>query len=201
MEESKTILLVEDETAVRTLLSQSLQRYGFALLEAASGPDALEMTRHYSRTIHVLVSDVMMPGMTGVELAKELCSQRPSLKVVLISGYSDLPPLEKDWVFLQKPFPPSVLTEKIARLCARCGEACQAQPETAAAEETLRKQMRIAREAYAQTSQEYERLVVGGDLLEGLERVATLRKDSLQTYADSVRQFAEFQKRKPGAPK
>jgi CheY-like chemotaxis protein len=203
MEESKTILVVDDEESVRMLLSQSLRRCGFSLLEAASGPDAIQMTRQYSDAIHVLVSDVMMPGMTGIELARELSAERPSLKVVLISGFSVLPPsLDKGWEFLQKPFPPSALAEKVQRLCAPCDGDGRTQAESASrgeSEEALRLQMRDAREEYVRSSQEYERLLSGTNHSPALEDAATARKNSLQAYADCVRQFAEFMKRKPGA--
>jgi DNA-binding NtrC family response regulator len=117
MDEPKTILVVDDEAAVRILLSRSLQRCGYALLEAANGSDAIEVNRQHPGEIHVLVSDVRMPGMNGVEVAKELCIARPGLKVLLISGFHDLPPnVEKSWEFMQKPFSPSALAERIQRM-------------------------------------------------------------------------------------
>src|SRR5258708_10872017 len=136
--EPTTILLVDDEDAVRMLLCQSLRRCGYTLLEAANGTDALAVTRHSHQPIDILISDVLMPGMNGTELAKKLCAERPTLKVVLISGFCDLPDgVEPGWEFLQKPFPPSVLCEKLKRMLAAAHQ-----------EDALREQMRKAREAH-----------------------------------------------------
>jgi len=117
MLDTKTILIVDDEAAIRLLFCESLRRYGYHVLEACSGPDALAVNNGYSKPIDVLVSDVMMPGMTGFELAHEICAARPQLKVILISGYSELPAdLERGWAFLQKPFAPSKLCAMLEEL-------------------------------------------------------------------------------------
>jgi DNA-binding NtrC family response regulator len=113
-----TVLVVDDEAAIRLLLCQALRRCGFEALEAGTGSDALELAGRYSRPIDALVSDVVMPGMNGPELARRLSAIRPSLKVILISGYTDQPSaVQPDWVFLQKPFSPSTLCNKLEELC------------------------------------------------------------------------------------
>jgi CheY-like chemotaxis protein len=119
MERTRTILVVDDEATVRTLLTQSLQRFGFRLLEAGAGTEALAVARDYREDIDALVCDVVMPGMDGPALARKLCAARPGLKVILISGYCEEPPsMEPNWEFLSKPFSPFVLCHKIEKLCA-----------------------------------------------------------------------------------
>jgi DNA-binding NtrC family response regulator len=118
MESLGTILVVDDEAAIRMLICQALRRCGFEAIEAGSPCDALELACNYPRTINALVSDVVMPGMNGPELARKLCESRPGLKVILISGYTDQPSaVQPDWVFLQKPFSPSTLCNKLEELC------------------------------------------------------------------------------------
>ena len=118
MEKAKTILVVDDEAMVRMLLSQSLQRFGFHLLEAGAGPEALDVARDYGQDIDALVCDVVMPGMDGPALARKLCAARPGMKVILISGYCEEPPsMEPNWEFLAKPFSPFVLCHKLEKLC------------------------------------------------------------------------------------
>ena len=214
MEAPKTVLLVDDEAAIRTMLCQALQRNGFTMLEAESGPAAIELTRRESCPIDVLVSDVVMPGMNGIELARELCAERPGLRVVLISGYADTPaPIEPDWQLLHKPFPPSVLAEKIKLICPAAAAAaasalsdCQpGQESLQQIEEALQREMREAREEYVRTSREYRRLVGSGKEVPDSDpdplltrQAADIRKAKLQAYAESVSRLAEFMKRKNG---
>jgi two-component system, cell cycle sensor histidine kinase and response regulator CckA len=146
MPEPRTILVVDDEASVRMLLCQALRRCGFHPIEAGSGRDALAVADVYQGNIKALVSDVVMPGMNGTDLARQLCAARPSLKVVLISGYTDeLPAMQPGWVFLQKPFLPDTLCDKLKALCG--GE------ET---EEKLRQDMQKSHKRYLQSSQEYD---------------------------------------------
>jgi len=209
MEASKTVLLVDDEAAIRTMLCQALQRNGFTMLEAESGPAAIELTRRESCPIDVLVSDVVMPGMNGIELARELCAERPGLRVVLISGYADTPaPIEPDWQLLHKPFPPSVLAEKIKLVCPEAAASapsdCQPGEESLQQiEEALQREMREAREEYVRASREYRRLVGFGKEVPASDpdplltrQAADLRKTKLQAYAESVSRLAELRKRK-----
>lgn len=107
---TETILIVEDETPVRWILKDVLGRYGYRLLEAASGVQALALWHQHHREIALLVTDMVMPvGLTGQELAEKFTAQKPALKVLYISGYSlqaagrDLSILDSP-NFLQKPF-------------------------------------------------------------------------------------------------
>ena len=85
---SETVLVVEDEQSVRDLAVKSLRRQGYRVLAAANGEEALARAAADEGTIHVLLSDVVMPGMTGPELATRLLAQRPDLRVLLMSGYA-----------------------------------------------------------------------------------------------------------------
>ena len=114
----ETVLLVEDETSVRDLLRETLQRQGYRVLAANSGEQAMERARSHRGPIHILVSDVVMPGMGGPELAERLAPLHPELRVLHISGYADDAILrhgvsEGTTAFLQKPFTPEALVRKM----------------------------------------------------------------------------------------
>jgi len=115
---SETILLVEDEPALRGLVRTMLRRCGYTVLEAKHGEEALQICRSYGGRIDLLLSDVVMPGMNGSELAGRAAVLRPKLRVLLMSGYTDdvicrHGILEKGIPFLQKPFAPDALAQKI----------------------------------------------------------------------------------------
>jgi two-component system cell cycle sensor histidine kinase/response regulator CckA len=83
-----SVLVVDDEIAVRRFATRVLQREGYRVLEAADGVEALEMLNNGAAGIEVVVSDVVMPRLNGVELTRELSSLRPGLPVLLMSGYA-----------------------------------------------------------------------------------------------------------------
>ncbi len=113
----ETILLVEDEPALRIMMAKSLTRLGYHVLEASTGFKALEVWKEHSAKIHLLLTDLMMPdGMTGKELGQRLSQENPKLKVIYMSGYSaDIVakdfPLQEGVNFLSKPF----MTQKLAQ--------------------------------------------------------------------------------------
>jgi CheY-like chemotaxis protein len=86
---SETVLVVEDEEGLRGLARSMLETYGYVVLLAGDGAAALEVARDYPDPIHLLMTDVLMPKMGGIELAKQLCASRPELKVLYTSGYND----------------------------------------------------------------------------------------------------------------
>ena len=115
---TETILLVEDEEAVRTLISRVLQGSGYRILEARHGKEALEICGQHIGPIHLMVTDVIMPQMSGRELAVKLAPVRPEMKVLFMSGYPDNAivhhgVLEPGTAFLQKPFTLSALENKV----------------------------------------------------------------------------------------
>jgi PAS domain S-box-containing protein len=121
---SGTILLVEDEAEVRAVLRAGLVRDGHKILEACNGAEALEVSAAYEDTIDLLMTDVVMPGLSGRELADRLVPLRKGIKVLYISGYNEDLVLQKGVVegqmeFLQKPFTPSALARKVRQMLLR----------------------------------------------------------------------------------
>jgi CheY-like chemotaxis protein len=111
----ETVLLVEDEDIVRALLQRILENAGYQVLTAASGDDALVVAAGHATPIDVLVTDVVMPGMSGREVAEQLREARPSLSVIFVSGYTEEAianhgVLGDRAVFLQKPFDAAAIT-------------------------------------------------------------------------------------------
>jgi CheY-like chemotaxis protein len=115
---SETILLVEDEGAVHTLVRTILERHGYRVLEALSGGDALLICEQHTATIHVLLTDVVMPRMRGPELARRVQQKLPHVKVVFISGYTEeihgTTNSLNGGSFLQKPFSRAQLLQKLS---------------------------------------------------------------------------------------
>ncbi|MDQ2948682.1 MAG: response regulator, partial [Acidobacteriota bacterium] len=114
----ETILLVEDEKAVRALTGLALQKKGYTLLEAASGEEAISLCEEHLGPIHLLVSDVVMPDMGGRQLAERLTVLRPEMRVLFVSGYTDDAVvrhgvLQAEVAFLQKPFTMDALHRKV----------------------------------------------------------------------------------------
>jgi signal transduction histidine kinase/ActR/RegA family two-component response regulator len=112
----ETVLVVEDEEAVRELAVESLQRHGYHVITAASGEQALSIASAHDGTIHLLLTDVVMPGMKGPELANRLRAMRPGMRVLMMSGYAtevvtgqDL----KDGSIVAKPFSPASLARAV----------------------------------------------------------------------------------------
>ena len=110
----KTILFADDDGQLQTFISALLTRCGYNLIVAGSGQDALQKAREFGGVIHLLLSDVEMPGMTGIELATQLNQERPDTKILLISGLpSGILVLNNGWQFLPKPFAADMLRDRI----------------------------------------------------------------------------------------
>jgi two-component system cell cycle sensor histidine kinase/response regulator CckA len=117
----ETILLAEDEEAVRGFLGLSLRTQGYTVLEARDGHQALEIFRQHRDSIDLIVTDVVMPGLSGRELAEQLLAERPALKVLYLSGYTDDAILRHGAItmgraFLSKPVTPSQLAHKVREI-------------------------------------------------------------------------------------
>ncbi|MEO8295421.1 MAG: response regulator, partial [Gemmatimonadota bacterium] len=115
---NETVLIAEDEPAVRNLTQRVLKSKGYTVLTAASGPEALTLVQNYQQPIHLLLTDVVMPGMSGPQLAERLLGEQPQIKVLFMSGYTTAAihhhgVLEPGVSYLQKPFSPSGLSEKV----------------------------------------------------------------------------------------
>ncbi len=115
---TETVLLAEDAAAVRAVARQVLERQGYTVLEAPDGELALHLAQRHSGPIHLLLTDVVMPGMSGRQLADRLAPARPDMKVLYASGYTDDSVvrhgvLEEGMPYLQKPFTPESLARKV----------------------------------------------------------------------------------------
>jgi len=118
---AETILVVEDQEPVRRLTRKILETKGYAVLAAADGPEALRVAQHHAGAIHVLVTDVVMPGMSGREVGRRLSAERPGMRVLYLSGHADDSivrhgVLEPGLAFLQKPFTPDTLARRVRDL-------------------------------------------------------------------------------------
>jgi CheY-like chemotaxis protein len=118
---TETVLLVEDAPALRAAARQILTRYGYAVLEAASAEEAIDLLGRPGNRIDLLLTDVVMPGVSGRELAEKFAALSPRAKVLYRSGYTDDSVvrhgvLESGVAFLQKPFSPDILARKVRQV-------------------------------------------------------------------------------------
>jgi CheY-like chemotaxis protein len=114
----ETVLLVEDEQALRKFARLALESHGYQVKEAGNGTEAIRLAGHHDGSIHLLVTDVVMPGMGGRDLAEVIRSQFPTVRVLYMSGYTDDAIVRHGIVeatdaFLQKPFTPQGLVRKV----------------------------------------------------------------------------------------
>jgi CheY-like chemotaxis protein len=114
----ETILVVDDEPGIRGLMRKILRRERYMVLEAGNAEEALAVALSHAGPIDLLLTDVMMPGLTGPELARRMCEAAPNLKVLYISGYAPEEALQPEqlaagFAFLRKPFTLGALVSRV----------------------------------------------------------------------------------------
>lgn len=124
---SETILLVEDEDLVRNLVRETLRREGYRVLDAPNAPEARRICGTHRGKIHLLITDVVMPKEGGRDLAESLAPKRPEMKVLFMSGYTDLAVvnsgmLDSESAFIQKPFTPADLSRAVREILEADGQ-------------------------------------------------------------------------------
>lgn len=121
----KLILVVEDEPAIRRLVQTALDREGVRVISAANGEEALALAADPDLSIDLLLTDLVMPGMSGIELAEDLRHQNPTLRIAYMSGYAENPEAlaasranvpAAETLFIAKPFAAEVLVSRILEL-------------------------------------------------------------------------------------
>jgi DNA-binding response OmpR family regulator len=118
LEGRETVLLVEDAPALRSAARQILSRRGYTVLEAGSGEEALEIAARHAGGVHLLLTDVVMPGLSGAQLAERFRAVAPGTRVLFMSGYTDDSivrhgVVESGVAYLQKPFTPETLLQRV----------------------------------------------------------------------------------------
>ncbi len=118
---TETLLIVENEAAIRNLLQMALRKSGYNVLAAESGREALDLVRNHSGPIHLLITDVMMPDIDGPELVRRLSTLRPETRTLFMSGYMDDALGEQGVLpanvnFIQKPFSPRTIAQKVREI-------------------------------------------------------------------------------------
>ena len=120
------MLVVEDEDAVRRIVKIALESTGYRVIEARNGTEALEAARTHAGAIHIVVTDVVMPEMSGRELAERIAKDLPGVRILYMSGYTDDAVVrhgivESGVAFLQKPFSPLALARKVREVLDGAG--------------------------------------------------------------------------------
>lgn len=120
-EGTKTVLVVEDEPGIRELVSEVLKRNGYRVLTACNGDEAFSIAEGENGSIQMVLTDLVMPGVSGVELAKKLREKSPHIKILLMSGYSantldQHGTLDAGTSLLEKPFTPSILVSRVREM-------------------------------------------------------------------------------------
>jgi CheY-like chemotaxis protein len=118
---TETVLVAEDQAEVRHLIVKALKRYGYRTISAASGLEALRLAEEFDGPIHVLLADVVMPGLSGQELAERLLGQRPDVRVLYTSGYTDEDIARRGVIdpavaLIPKPFTSKSLAKRVRQL-------------------------------------------------------------------------------------
>jgi CheY-like chemotaxis protein len=123
LEGMETVLVVEDDRAVRLLVNNVLSKRGYRVLEASGGEEAMQVALSHDGPIHLLLSDVMMPEMHGPDVANRLRPFRPAMKVMFMSGYVRPGGLDPKAEFMSKPFQPETLVRRVREVLDKADAA------------------------------------------------------------------------------
>lgn len=202
---SETVLVVDDDDTVRAMIRETLKMKGYTVLDARFNSAALLMAGRHQGPIHLMIADVMMPGVTGRELARRLESLRPDMKLLYISGYSRDAVfggklLEEGAVFLEKPISPDILLPKVREIldwqaAETKGDSIQEETEDDFVVKTVtdllgrRQDFGLSQEQAARIRavlHEYERnrLVCEADFVVAELHVQTLIQDDAAAFSD-----------------
>jgi two-component system cell cycle sensor histidine kinase/response regulator CckA len=125
---SATVLVVEDDESLRELTTEILKEIGYDVLVASNGRQALEICEANGRNIQLMISDMVMPEMDGLQLAEKVAGAHPGMKIILMSGYTEHAVMRQRSVppgihFVHKPFTPTALRAKVREVLASDGKA------------------------------------------------------------------------------
>ena len=197
---SETVLIAEDEANVRDLAAEILLGYGYRVLVASDGREALEMAETHGEPVNLLLADVVMPGMNGKALAEKLRASTPGLKVIFMSGYADeaVAPHGVEEVgvaYLSKPFPPEELVSKVREVLAM-----PATPHTILVVDDEEAVRRLLQEVLG----ERYRVLLAADGREALEAIAgepnldLVITDLVMPNLEGIETIQAIRKAKPG---
>ena len=199
-EASKTVLVVDDEECIRRAAEAALSRVGYSPIAASNGLKALETSRGFKGEIHLLLTDVIMPGLHGLTMAEEIIRERPLIRVLLMSGHMSIP---SRLPLLRKPFRLAELLEQVPKVIEAppplLGDVSANEASSGAtAPGVLTQEVELKRRSYLAASRRF--LATTGDVptampgADGLERIkieANHRRRAFADYQEAVKRLHE----------
>ena len=191
----RRILLVDDESLIRRLAGRMLEEAGFNVLQAENGLAALDIIRELNGAIDLLITDLVMPRMTGTELAERVRAEYPEVKILCISGYAH-EAVPQGCAFLSKPFTRSVLVGTIQKLCGGAAGVDASRGDDL----DLRLRLSAATAKLKAANKEYRRLTeMSSDVVNGqsdgrlaLRQAMALKQTALSEYMKAYREWTQF---------
>jgi len=124
----EVVLVVEDENSIRYIMARTLRECGYTVLEAAGGPQALEILQEQSAPVNLIIADVVMPQMSGRELAERVLERWPDVPILFTSGYTGLFVVQRGLLdegqeFIQKPIAPDMLAKRVREMLDKSARA------------------------------------------------------------------------------
>jgi CheY-like chemotaxis protein len=124
----EVVLVVEDENSVRYIMARTLRECGYTVLEAAGGPQALEILQEQSAPVNLIIADVVMPEISGRELAERMLERWPDVPILFTSGYTGLFVVQRGLLdegqeFIQKPIAPDMLAQRVREMLDKTARA------------------------------------------------------------------------------